>query len=104
MFDWIKKTGLPHPENFPGGLGNLKDEAERQVKAVVQGILSRMDLVSRDELDVQLNVLMRTREKLEALETRLAALEVQLQNKKTESNVDAVVTDQNHSASVSSAQ
>ena len=103
MFDWIKKTGLPHPENLPAGLGSLKDEAERQVKAVVQGILSRMDLVSRDELDVQLNVLMRTREKLETLETRLAFLEVQLQSKRNESSIDGGVTQQ-HSASVSSAQ
>jgi BMFP domain-containing protein YqiC len=70
MFDWIKK-GLPHPES----LGTVKDEIERQVRAGVQGILSRMDLVTRDELDVQLNVLIRTREKLEALELRLAALE-----------------------------
>lgn len=74
MFEWMKK-GLPHPENLPGGLNSIKEEIERQVKAVVQGLLSRMDLVTRDELDVQLNVLMRTREKLEALEVRLSALE-----------------------------
>ncbi len=104
MFDWIKKAGLPHPENLPGGLGNLKDEAERQVKAVVQGILSRMDLVSRDELDVQLNVLMRTREKLEALETRLTALELQLQTTNVESKVDAAITAHNQPTSLSSAQ
>jgi len=78
MFDWFKKGEFPRPEHFAGELGNFKNEAERQVKAIVQGILSRMDLVSRDELDVQLNVLMRTREKLEALETRLASLEERL--------------------------
>jgi ubiquinone biosynthesis accessory factor UbiK len=70
MFSWMK-NGIPHPES----LASLKDEFEKQAKAVVQGILSRMDLVSRDELDVQLNVLMRTREKLEAVEARLATLE-----------------------------
>lgn len=74
MFEWMKK-GFPQPEHFSGNFGSFKDEIERQVKAVVQGLLARMDLVTRDELDVQLNVLMRTREKLEALETRLAALE-----------------------------
>ena len=66
MFEWMKK-GIPHPGNLPESLGSLKDEIERQAKAVVHGILARMDLVTRDELDVQLNVLMRTREKLEAL-------------------------------------
>lgn len=70
MFSWMK-NGIPTPES----LVSLRDELEKHVKATVQGILSRMDLVTRDELDVQLNVLMRTREKLETLEARLTTLE-----------------------------
>jgi BMFP domain-containing protein YqiC len=42
---------------------------------VLQSGLTRLDLVSRQEFDVQAAVLRRTREKLEALEARLAALE-----------------------------
>ena len=44
-------------------------------KAVLQAGLNRLDLVSRQEFDVQAAVLRRTREKLEALEARLATLE-----------------------------
>jgi hypothetical protein len=42
---------------------------------VLQATLSRLDLVTREEFDVQAAVLRRTREKLVALEARLAALE-----------------------------
>jgi ubiquinone biosynthesis accessory factor UbiK len=76
MFEWIKK-GLPQSDQLPGQLGSIKEEIERQVKVIIQGILSKMDLVTRDELDVQLNVLLRTREKLELLEARLSSLEAQ---------------------------
>jgi BMFP domain-containing protein YqiC len=42
---------------------------------VLQAQLAKLDLVSREEFDVQSQVLIRTREKLEAMETRIAALE-----------------------------
>lgn len=44
-------------------------------RVVVQSALEKMDLVTREELDVQEKVLQRTREKLEVLETRVAELE-----------------------------
>jgi hypothetical protein len=44
----------------------------------VQSALEKMDLVSREELDVQEKVLQRTREKLEALEARISELEQKL--------------------------
>ena len=50
-------------------------DIEKNVKAMLQGGLSRLDLVSRQELDVQLEVLRKTREKLERLEARVAELE-----------------------------
>jgi ubiquinone biosynthesis accessory factor UbiK len=62
-------------EALPGGLKTLQADAEQNFRAVLQAGLSRLDLVTREEFDVQAAVLKRTREKLEALEARLAALE-----------------------------
>lgn len=50
-------------------------DIERNVKALLQSGLSRLDLVPRAEFDVQSQVLIRTREKVDALEARLAELE-----------------------------
>ncbi len=60
---------------LPSGLMALQADAEQNFRAVLQAGLSRLDLVTRDEFDVQAAVLKRTREKLAALEARLAALE-----------------------------
>lgn len=60
---------------LPGGLKALRADAEQNFRAVLQAGLSRLDLVTREEFDVQAAVLQRTREKLAALEARLAALE-----------------------------
>jgi ubiquinone biosynthesis accessory factor UbiK len=59
----------------PPGLTALRRDLEDNFKAVLQSGLARLDLVSRQEFDVQAAVLRRTREKLEALEARLATLE-----------------------------
>ena len=61
--------------SLPEGLGALQRDAEQNFKAVLQSALTRMDLVSRRDFDVQAGVLKRTRDKLEALEQRLAQLE-----------------------------
>jgi ubiquinone biosynthesis accessory factor UbiK len=60
---------------LPGGLRALQADAEQNFRATLQAGLARLDLVTREEFDVQAAVLKRTREKLEALEARLAALE-----------------------------
>ena len=62
-------------DSLPGGLKALREDAEQNFRAVLQAGLSRLDLVTREEFDVQTAVLKRTREKLEALEARLANLE-----------------------------
>ena len=59
----------------PGNIKSMGEDMERNFKSLLQSALARMDLVTREEFDVQLAVLARTREKLEALEARLAALE-----------------------------
>lgn len=62
-------------EAVPPGLTALRDDLERNFKAVLQGGLARLDLVTRQEFDIQAAVLQRSRERLEALEARIAALE-----------------------------
>jgi BMFP domain-containing protein YqiC len=50
-------------------------DIERNVKSLLNSGFNRLDLVTREEFDVQAQVLARTREKLEALEKRVAELE-----------------------------
>lgn len=59
----------------PPGLTAVRDDLERNFRAVLQSGLARLDLVTRQEFDVQAGVLRRTRERLEQLEARLSALE-----------------------------
>jgi BMFP domain-containing protein YqiC len=59
----------------PQGLANMRRDLEDNFKAVLQSALSKMDLVTRQEFDVQAGVLRRTREKLAALEAKIAELE-----------------------------
>ena len=50
-------------------------DLEKNAKAVVSGFLAKLDLVTREEFDIQTQVLARTREKLKELEARVEALE-----------------------------
>lgn len=50
-------------------------ELEKQFKALLQSALAKLDVVSREEFETQHVVLLRTRERLEALERRVAELE-----------------------------
>ena len=50
-------------------------DVEKNVRVLLRGALDRLDFVSREEFDIQVALLARTREKLEALEERLASLE-----------------------------
>jgi BMFP domain-containing protein YqiC len=53
-------------------------DIEKNVKAMLNQGFSKLDLVTREEFDVQTQVLAKTRAKLEALEARVAELESQL--------------------------
>lgn len=55
--------------------GDPSSEMKKNIRAAIQGALDRAGVVTREELEVQEAVLARTREKLEALEQRLLALE-----------------------------
>ncbi|MDF3034931.1 MAG: hypothetical protein K0S28_205 [Paucimonas sp.] len=55
----------------------MKD-VEKNVKAMMSQGFSKLDLVTREEFDIQAQILAKTRAKLEALEARVAELETQL--------------------------
>ena len=50
-------------------------DIEKNARALLSSLFAKLDLVSRDEFDIQAQVLLRTREKLKALEERVARLE-----------------------------
>ena len=50
-------------------------DIEKNVRALLSGFFARLDLVTREEFDVQAQVLQRTREKLQALEARMTEME-----------------------------
>ena len=62
----------------PGGLASVRGELEQNFRSVLQTGLNRLELVTREEFEVQEAVLARTREKLEALEKRLEEYEEKL--------------------------
>ncbi len=62
-------------EAVPQNLKAIGEDLEHNFKSLLQSGLAKLDLVTRDEFDVQVAVLARTREKLEALEARLAELQ-----------------------------
>ena len=62
-------------EAVPEGLRAVRDDLEQNFRAVLRASLSKLDLVTREEFEVQRAVLARTREKLEALEVKLKELE-----------------------------
>lgn len=50
-------------------------DIEKNIKAMMTAMFAKLDLVTREEFDVQMQVLQRTREKLDALESRLAKMD-----------------------------
>ena len=62
----------------PPGVREGREELQQNFKAVLQSGLSRLDLVTREEFEVQRAVLLRTREKLEELQRTVAQLEERL--------------------------
>jgi BMFP domain-containing protein YqiC len=66
---------------IPPGLNNLKDDLEKTFQAVLQGALGKLDLVTREEFEVQKMVLAKTRSKLEDIERRVSEMESTSLNK-----------------------
>ncbi len=60
---------------MPANVQHLQEDVESNIHALLQNTLSKMNLVTREEFDVQAALLQRTREKLEKLEKLLEELE-----------------------------
>jgi hypothetical protein len=60
---------------MPTSLQNLQTDIEKNIRSGLENGLRKMNLVSREEFEIQTAVLLRTREKLEALEKIVATLE-----------------------------
>lgn len=71
-------------ESMPKGIRDFGEDVEKKIRQVLQSQLTRLDLISREEFDVQTQVLLRTREKLALLEQRLTELEGRSQTTTTE--------------------
>lgn len=72
FFDDLQAKVQQAIENSPA------KDIERNVKAMLTQGFSKLDLVTREEFDIQAQVLAKTRAKLDALEARVAELEAQL--------------------------
>lgn len=75
IFDDLART---LSESVPKGLRDLQQDMEKNVRSALERGFERLNLVSRDEFELQAAVLARTRSKLDALEKQVAALEAQL--------------------------
>jgi len=62
----------------PETLGSVRNDVERNFRAVLQGQMQRLDLASRSEFEVQSRLLERARSKVEQLEARVTTLEKRL--------------------------
>lgn len=62
-------------DSMPSGVKDMADNVEQRVKQNLQTQLAKLDLVTREEMDVQQKMLLRLRERVELLEQQLAAAE-----------------------------
>ena len=77
LFDSILKR---FSSTLPPGAGVLKDDLEKNLRATLHSAFDQLDLVTREEFEVQAQVLARSRAKLEQLEKTVAELEAKLNN------------------------
>jgi BMFP domain-containing protein YqiC len=74
----IEEVAKQLSDNLPSGVKQFAAEFEERSKQVLQSQLMKLDVVSREEFEVQQHVLLKTREKLEALQAQVAELEKRL--------------------------
>ncbi|CED72645.1 accessory factor UbiK family protein [Aliivibrio sp. EL58] len=83
MFDpkKLEQVAKQIHDSMPQPVKELGTDVEQKVRQVIQGQLNKLDVVGREEFDVQTQVLLRTRQKLTAMEQKLAELEEKLSEK-----------------------
>jgi len=78
-------------EAVPPGVRQFQAEVEKNVHAALQATFAKLDLVTREEFEVQQGVLARTRAKLEELEKQVAELEAKAAAGKRRKTTDKAV-------------
>ena len=71
----IEELAKKLADAVPEGLRSMREDLEQNFRAVLQSGLSKLDLVTREEFEVQEAVLAKTREKLDALAAKLEEME-----------------------------
>ena len=84
MFDAkkIEEIAQQVTNAIPPSVKNIANDFEDKAKTVLQNKLAQLDVVSREEFDVQTQVLLKTRAKLSELEAKLAELEAKISTDK----------------------
>ncbi|WP_174889105.1 ubiquinone biosynthesis accessory factor UbiK [Candidatus Williamhamiltonella defendens] len=80
--EMIAKMAEKLQKSIPKSVLTFGEDVEKKIRKGLQFQLSRLDLISREEFDVQTQVLLRTRENLTLLEQRVQKLEAKLSEKK----------------------
>jgi len=75
--DSVESIARKLADAVPEGLRSIREDLEKNFRSVLSSSLSKLDLVTREEFEVQEAVLAKTRDKLEALEARLQELDKQ---------------------------
>ena len=73
--DSIENLARKLADTVPEGLRAVREDLEKNFRGVLRSGISKLDLVTREEFEVQEAVLARTREKLERLEAKLEEIE-----------------------------
>ncbi len=71
----IEEIAKQVTEAIPSSVKNLASDFEEKTKMLLQRKLAQLDVVTREEFDVQTQVLIKTREKIAAMEAKIAELE-----------------------------
>ncbi|GGB44064.1 accessory factor UbiK family protein [Shewanella inventionis] len=74
----IEELAKQLSDNLPSGVKQFAGEFEERSRQVLQNQLMKLDVVSREEFEVQQHVLLKTREKLEALQAQVNEIEKKL--------------------------
>jgi len=74
MNDTLEELSKRISSLIPGDVKHMQEDIESNVRSLLQNSLTKMNLVTREEFDVQTAVLQRTREKLEQLEKQIEQL------------------------------
>lgn len=74
----IEEIAKQVTDSIPPSVKNMANDFEDKAKSVLQSKLSQLDVVTREEFDVQTQVLIKTRSKIAELEAKLKELEEKL--------------------------